>query len=127
VPGNPLLAALLSFGVSDIFFLRWSFLASGCQHLIVSLKKSLAKPKRLGYCCAAMKNTAAQSLGRKGGKVTSESKAAAARANGKKGGRPTKEMVADALSGKEDGTADAGFDGLCERHGYAEALRLCGR
>ena len=74
-----------------------------------------------------MKNKAAASLGRRGGKVKSESKAAAARANGKKGGRPSKELVADALSGKEDGTADAGFDELCARHGYDEALVLCGR
>ena len=81
----------------------------------------------MGYSLLTMKNTAAASLGRKGGKVTSESKAAAARANGKKGGRPTKELVADALSAKEDGTADAGFDELCSRHGYAEAMKLCGK
>lgn len=35
-----------------------------------------------------MKNKAAQQLGRKGGKASSESKAAAARKNGAKGGRP---------------------------------------
>jgi hypothetical protein len=34
------------------------------------------------------KNTAAVTLGRKGGKATSEAKTAAARANGRKGGRP---------------------------------------
>lgn len=33
-------------------------------------------------------NKAAQSLGRRGGRVTSEAKARAARANGAKGGRP---------------------------------------
>lgn len=37
-----------------------------------------------------MKNKAAQSLGRLGGKATSEAKAEAARKNGKKGGRPKK-------------------------------------
>jgi hypothetical protein len=88
---------------------------------------SLYKPKRLGFIGRAMKNKAAATLGRLGGKVTSEAKASAARANGKKGGRPTKELVADALSGKEDGAADAGFDELCARHGYAEAVRLCGK
>ena len=36
------------------------------------------------------KNPAAVSLGRKGGKVTSEAKAEAARKNGRKGGRPRK-------------------------------------
>lgn len=35
-----------------------------------------------------MKNKAAQQLGRRGGKVTSEAKSAAAVANGAKGGRP---------------------------------------
>jgi hypothetical protein len=35
-----------------------------------------------------MKNRAAVSLGRKGGKAKSEAKAAAARLNGQKGGRP---------------------------------------
>jgi hypothetical protein len=37
---------------------------------------------------------AAALLGRKGGKVKSESKAAAARNNGKKGGRPKKKPTA---------------------------------
>lgn len=41
------------------------------------------------------KNRAAVSLGRKGGKVTSEAKAAAARANGKLGGRPKKPKPAE--------------------------------
>ena len=36
------------------------------------------------------KNPAAVSLGRRGGKVTSEAKAIAARLNGRKGGRPKK-------------------------------------
>lgn len=35
-------------------------------------------------------NKAAQQLGRRGGRATSEAKAAAARANGAKGGRPKK-------------------------------------
>jgi hypothetical protein len=38
----------------------------------------------------AMKNKAAQQLGRLGGLKTSKAKAAAAKANGKKGGRPKK-------------------------------------
>jgi hypothetical protein len=91
------------------------------------MKKPFDKPKRFGFISRAMKNKAAASLGRLGGKVTSEAKATAARTNGKKGGRPTKELVADALSSKEDGSADAGFDELCDRHGYAEAMRLCGK
>jgi len=91
------------------------------------MKKPLDKPKPLGFIRRPMKNKAAASFGRLGGKVTSEAKATAARANGKKGGRPTKQLVEDALSGKEDGTADAGFDDLCARHGYAKALELCGR
>lgn len=74
-----------------------------------------------------MKNKTAQELGRMGGKVKSVAKANAARANGKKGGRPTAMLIADALSGEEDGTADAGFDELCERYGFAEAMRLCGK
>jgi general stress protein YciG len=37
------------------------------------------------------KNRAAVSLGRKGGKTTSDAKAKAARENGKKGGRPAKD------------------------------------
>ena len=74
-----------------------------------------------------MKNKIASSFGRLGGKTKSEAKARAARLNGKKGGRPTKELVAEAVSGREDGTADAGFDALCARHGYAEAVKLCGR
>lgn len=47
----------------------------------------------LGYCDDAMKNKAAQQLGRLGGKVTTEAKAEAARANGTKGGRPAREQV----------------------------------
>ena len=39
---------------------------------------------------------AAAALGRKGGSMTSESKAAAARANGKKGGRPRKDATSNA-------------------------------
>ena len=70
---------------------------------------------------------AAAVLGRQGGRSTSPAKQAASRANGKKGGRPTKELVADAMSGKEDGTADAGFDELCARHGFKKAWSLCGR
>jgi hypothetical protein len=38
-------------------------------------------------------NRAAQSLGRLGGRKTSEVKAAAARANGKRGGRPKKKTT----------------------------------
>ncbi len=91
------------------------------------MKNPLDEPKRFGFISRAMKNKAAAALGRLGGKVTSEAKASAARANGKKGGRPTKELVADAMSGKEDGTADAGFDELCARHGFKKAWSLCGR
>jgi hypothetical protein len=39
------------------------------------------------------KNRAAVSLGRRGGKATSDRKAAASRENGKKGGRPKKEQT----------------------------------
>ena len=80
----------------------------------------------MGYYLAAMKNKAAQQLGRLGGKVTSESKASAARANGKKGGRPVKELIADSMCGKEDGTEDAAIDELVARFGFAEARRMCG-
>jgi len=98
-----------------------------CLTVVKKIKKLLDKPKRFGFIGRAMNNKAAVTLGRIGGKVKSEAKASAARANGKKGGRPIKELVADAMSGKEDGTADAGFDELCARHGYAEAMRLCGK
>ena len=52
------------------------------------MKKPLDKPKRFGFIHAAMKNKAAQQLGRLGGKVKSEAKSQSARENGKKGGRP---------------------------------------
>ena len=41
-------------------------------------------------CYEDISDPAARSLGRRGGKSTSEAKSAAARANGRKGGRPRK-------------------------------------
>jgi hypothetical protein len=90
------------------------------------MKKPLDKPKQFGFIGRAMKNKAAASLGRLGGKVKSEAKTESARENGKKGGRPVKELIAATMCGKDDGTEDAAIDELVSRFGFAEARRMCG-
>ncbi len=73
-----------------------SYLDRACNHQSIMNKTDARLRESLKALNARMKNPAAQSLGKLGGRSKSDAKSAAARLNGKRGGRPKGSKIAPA-------------------------------